>query len=75
MSRRTLLWLLFAASGALAWGLAQWEAIFPSVRIVAGWYAIFVVIVVVLVALVKISIYLGPFEPGDSVFDYFDFFD
>lgn len=70
--RRYFFWLVFAASGALAYGLAFWERVVPIGRVVAGWYAIFVIGAVVLAGVVTLSIKWGVVQNPSGMLDLFD---
>ncbi len=71
MSKRTLLWLAFAASAGLAYGLAFWHSFWPLGRIIAGWYAIFAIVVLLGALIVTLSIKHGPVKHGDDLTEFF----
>ncbi|MDB5802119.1 MAG: hypothetical protein JWL63_3058 [Rhodocyclales bacterium] len=71
MNKRTLLWLLFTVTGAVAYALVYWEAFFPLGRIIAGWYAIFVIIIVLGAGVVTLSVHWGPLRNSGWFADFF----
>lgn len=52
-------WLLFAASGAAAYFLTFREGFWPVGRVIAGWYSIIVIIVVIAAGIIKLSMWWG----------------
>jgi hypothetical protein len=62
MSARVFLWLAFAISGVVAFGMLHAESLSPALRVAAGWYAIFVIAVIALAALVTLSVWWGPLK-------------
>ena len=73
MSRRTLLWVTFAMSGAIAYALAFLEGLWPLARYIAGWYAIVVIVAIVVVGIVTLSVKWGPVRYRPGLLDYFLF--
>lgn len=71
MSRRTLLWLTFAVSGAIAYGLVFHESVWPLGRIIAGWYSIFTIVVILGAAIITFSIKWGPLRSDSHFVDFF----
>jgi len=67
---KRLFWLLFTGSGVVAYVLVFWEAFWPLGRVLAGWYAIIVVLVVVTAVIVTVSIKLGPFKTHPGLIDF-----
>jgi hypothetical protein len=70
MSRRTRVWLALLASDFAAYALVFWDAAWPSVRYVAGWYVIAVTILIAAAAIITLSIKWGPVQYRIGVFDY-----
>ena len=71
MSKRVLRSLIFALSGAVAYELAFWEALWPLARYVAGWYAILVIVAVLAAGVITLSIKWGPVQYRPGLLDYF----
>ncbi|MGB4065085.1 MAG: hypothetical protein WBK19_14770 [Azonexus sp.] len=72
-SRKLILWLAFIASGAIAYPLVFWEAFWPLGRVIAGWYAILVIVVVVAAGILALSIKWGAVQYRPGFFDLFIF--
>lgn len=72
-SRKLILWLAFIASGAIAYRLLFWEAFWPLGRVVAGWYAIFVIVVVVAGGIIALSMKWGAVQHRPGFLDLFFF--
>lgn len=73
LSRKHLFWLAFIASGGIAYPIVFWEQCWPLGRIIAGWYSIFVIVVVVASGIITLSIKWGPFKSHPGVLDIFTF--
>jgi hypothetical protein len=72
MSKRTLLWLAFAISAAVACRLALWHGCWPFGRIIAGWYAIFAIVVLLGALIVTLTHKRGPLKQGgDDLAEFF----
>jgi hypothetical protein len=71
MSRRTLWWLALIASDIGAYALVFWEAVWPIVRYVAGWYVIAVTVAILAAGIITLSIKWGPVQYRPGVLDYF----
>jgi hypothetical protein len=71
MSRRTLAWLALVASDLIAYGVVFWEALWPSVRYVAGWYVILTTVALMVAGLITLSIKWGPVQYRSGWVDYF----
>ncbi|MDB5888628.1 MAG: hypothetical protein JWM03_1500 [Rhodocyclales bacterium] len=71
MSKRTLLWLAFAISAAVAYGLSFWHGFWPLGRIIAGWYVIFAIVMLLGALIVTLSRKAGPLERGDDLAEFF----
>ena len=74
MSRRTVYWLAFAASGAVAYPLVFWEAFWPLGRYIAGWYVIFVACVLFAVLGVTLSVRFGRLDTPQGFLARFLYF-
>jgi hypothetical protein len=70
MSRRTLAWLALLGSDVVAYGLVFWEAIWPAVRYVAGWYVIVVTVLILAAGIITLSIKWGPLQYRPGLLDY-----
>ena len=71
MSKRLLIfWLGFVASGAIAYALVYWEDFWPLGRIIAGWYAIFTIVITVAAGIIFLSQKWGPFKSGSNFLDF-----
>lgn len=73
VSRKPLFWLSFMATGAIAYPLVFWESFWPLGRIIAGWYTIFVIVVVIASAIIALSMKWGALHYRPGVLDYFTF--
>jgi hypothetical protein len=73
ISRKVIFWLSFIASGAFAYPLVFWEGFWPLGRVMAGWYAIFVIVVVVAAGIVTLSIRWGAVQYRPGFLDLFIF--
>jgi len=73
ISRKIIFWLSFIASGAIAYPLVFWDGFWPLGRVLAGWYAIFVIVVVVAAGIVALSIKWGAVQYRPGFLDLFIF--
>ena len=73
ISRKLIFWLSFLASGAIAYPLVFWENFWPMGRIIAGWYAIFVIVIVVAAGIIALSIKWGAVQYRPGFLDMFYF--
>ncbi len=71
MSKRALGWVALLGSDLAAYGLVFWEAAWPAVRYVAGWYVIAVTIVILAAGIITLSIKWGPVQYRPGLLDYF----
>jgi hypothetical protein len=74
MSKRTRFWIIFTASGALAYWLVFWEAFWPLGRYIAGWYVFFVAFVLFVAAAITLSVKYGPIEYRPGLLEHLNVF-
>lgn len=66
-------WLAFMGSGAIAYALVFWEGFWPLGRLIAGWYAIFVIVIAVVTGITVLSIKWGRLKSRSDFWDFFTF--
>ena len=74
VTRKLFCWFSFIISGAIAYPIVFMDVFWPMVRVIAGWYAIFVIVVVVCAGLIWLSLKLGLIRHRPGFLDAFDFF-
>lgn len=73
ISRKLIFWLSFSASGAIAYLIAFLDGFWPMGRVIAGWYAIFVIVAVACAVIIALSVKCGAirYRPELDMFDFF----
>jgi len=73
ISRKLIFWLSFSTSGAIAYPIAFLDGFWPLGRVIAGWYAIFVIVAVACAVIIALSVKWGAiqYRPGLDMFDFF----
>lgn len=72
ISGKFIFWLLFIASGAIAYPIVFLDFVWPMGRVIAGWYAIFVIVVVFGAGIFALSLKWRSNSASSEILDIFD---